>query len=131
MDGRMDIRELGLIGATLTALLLLRRFRRDPPQATSVEPWVIEAFQKKKRQQWLLGIPVGVVWFFSFRERAHPSGSGETLLFWLALAITVWACVFTYRNWRCPKCGAYLGKYAWQRGVCPKCGTALCEPSAK
>ncbi len=29
----------------------------------------------------------------------------------------------SWRNWRCPACDRYLGKYV--RSVCPRCGVAL------
>jgi len=36
----------------------------------------------------------------------------------LAVAATL---VFSFVNWRCPKCASYLGRSIWQRH-CPKCG---------
>ncbi len=118
---------LVIAAVTVVGLLLLRLFRRDRPQPTSVEPWVIEAFEKKKRQQWLLGIPIGLVLLLFSWQKVHPSGIGIFVSLF-AVVIVAGVCLFTYRNWRCPKCGAYLGKYAWQAGVCPNCGTALRVP---
>lgn len=123
----MNSHLLVVAGMTVIGVLLLRLFRRDSPRPTSVEPWVIEAFREKKRKQWLLGIPTGLVFVFIYWNRAHPSGA-ELVLMPVAFVVIAWVCIFSYRNWRCPKCGAYLGKYAWQAGVCPKCGTALREP---
>lgn len=73
----MDIHVLVIIVVAIIIYLLIGRSRGDLPQPTSVEPWVIEAFRKKKCQQWLLGIPVGLVAFFLLWLRAHPSiGAG-------------------------------------------------------
>lgn len=111
-------------------LLLLHFFRRASAPPTSVEPWIIEAFREKKRKQWLLAIPVGLLALFPYWLRAYPSAGG-LLLLPVALLVLAGCLYFSYRNWRCPKCDAYLGKYAWQTGVCPKCGTALREPRGR
>jgi hypothetical protein len=108
-------------------LLLASVFRRKSPAPTSIEPAVIEAFRKTYRQQWLMAISTAVflVWVFKY-----PS-SGGILHGWLllvALAVMAWVCLLTYRHWRYPKCGAYLGRNPLYTGQCPNCGTALRAP---
>ncbi|MEO8810856.1 MAG: hypothetical protein ABI386_11480 [Rhodanobacter sp.] len=60
------------------------------------------------------------------KSTGAPLGSMAIGLLFLITAV---ACLFTWKNWRCPKCGAYLGKHPLYYGVCPKCGTALQEPA--
>ena len=128
LDQSMGVRELVVMGAMVCALMLIRFLRRERARPTSVDSQTIEVFQRRKRRQFLLCVPVVLLWFFLYRERTHPSGMSEVACFSLAMAVLAGACLFTYYNWRCPKCAGYLGKYAWQSGLCPKCGTALREP---
>lgn len=118
---------LVLVALVAVVMLLGWAFhgKRLPP--TSVDPAVIAAFRKIYRWQLLMSIPTAIflVWVLK-----SPSSGGTLhgLLLLLAGIVVVWVCVHTYRYWRCPKCGAYLGRnptYNWQ---CPKCGTALREP---
>ncbi|MEO7065478.1 MAG: hypothetical protein ABI114_01085 [Rhodanobacter sp.] len=118
---------LVFVAMVAVVLVLGWAFHRKPAAPTSVDQEVITAFQKIYRQQMLMSIPAAIflVWVFN-----SPSSGGALhgLLFLLAGMVVVWVCVHTYRYWRCPKCGAYLGRnpmYNWQ---CPSCGTALREP---
>ena len=102
-------------------------FHGKPPPPTSVDPAVIAAFRKIYRQQMLMAIPTALflVWVF---ESPASGGALHGPLLLVAGIVVVWVCLHTYRYWRCPKCGAYLGRnpmYNWQ---CPNCGTALREP---
>lgn len=108
-------------------LLLALAFRRKPPAPTTIEPSVIQAFRKTYRQQWLMAISTAVflVWVFKYQS---IGGAVHGWLLLLALAVVAWVCLFTYRHWRCPKCGAYLGRNPLYTGQCPNCGTALREP---
>ena len=118
-----------LVFAVIVAALVLFgwAFHGKAPPPTSVDPVVIEAFRKMYRQQILMGVLLApfLVWVFK-----SPASGGA--LHWplvlVAGIIVAWVCLHTYRYWRCPKCGAYLGRnpmYHWQ---CPSCGTALREP---
>ena len=119
--------RLGLVALVAAVMLLAWALRGKPPAPTSVDPAVIAAFGKIYRQQMLFGVLTApfLVWVF------HSPSSGGGLhgpLLLVAGIFVIWVCLHTYRYWRCPKCGAYLGRnpmYNWQ---CPSCGTALREP---
>ena len=119
--------QLAILVLAGIVLLLAPAFRGKPPPPTSIDPSVIEAFRKIYRLQMLLTVPTVVALFWVFK----PPSSGGALhgLLLLATGILVaWVCLHTYRNWRCPKCGAYLGRnpmYDWQ---CRNCRTALRAP---
>ena len=119
--------HLVLVAIVAVALLLGWAFRGTPPAPTSVDPAVIRTFRKIYRQQMLMGVLLAplLVWVF----KSPSSGGALHLPLLLVTGIAVaWVCLHTYRYWRCPKCGAYLGRnpmYNWQ---CPSCGTALREP---
>lgn len=123
----MGINLLVIFAVTAIVLLLVWAFRGKPPAPTSVDPSVIAAFRQIYRQQMLMaGLTAPfLVWVFK-----SPSSGGALhgLLMLVAGILVAWVCLHTYRYWRCPKCGAYLGRnpmYNWQ---CPNCGTALREP---
>ncbi|MEO5813457.1 MAG: hypothetical protein ABIU96_06320 [Rhodanobacter sp.] len=122
----MGINWLVIVFAAALVLLLGLHSRAVSPRASSIEPAVIEAFRAARRRQWLMSVPLAVLVMFLQWHRVHSStGAGmDSILLLLAVAV---AALFTYRNWRCPNCGAYLGKYPLYRGVCPKCGAALRE----
>lgn len=117
-----------VFAAMLVVLLWFLRSRAVLRRPTSIEPWVIKAFRKKKRQQWLMSVPLALFLIFLRSNYAHsPGGAGmENVLLLVLLAV---AGLFTYHNWRCPKCDTYAGKYPMYSRVCPKCGTALREPT--
>lgn len=101
--------NLMVVALTGIVLLLALAFRRRPPAPASIDPSVIQAFRKMVRQQWLMAIPTALflVWVLKY-----PSSGGTLHGLWLliAVALVAWVCVSTYRHWRCPKCGAYLGR---------------------
>lgn len=119
--------QLGFVALVGAVIFLGWAFRGKPPPPTSVDPAVIAAFRKIYRQQMLIAVLTApfLVWVF------HSPSSGGALhgpLLLVAGIFVVWVCLHTYHYWRCPKCGAYLGRnptYNWQ---CPSCGTALREP---
>lgn len=92
-----------------------------------IDPSVFEQFRKIMRRQLLMLIPVPLLAGFAFWLRGQ-SGHAGAILFPVVALVMAGCFVFIWRNWRCPKCDAYLGKYAAQTGVCPKCGTALRAP---
>ncbi|MEO6800941.1 MAG: hypothetical protein ABI178_13470 [Rhodanobacter sp.] len=119
--------NLVLIALVAVVVLVAWAFRRQGSQPTSVDPAVIAAFRKIYLQQMLLAVLVApfMVWVFMSPNRG---GSLHAALLLVTGVLVVWVGVHTYRYWRCPKCGAYLGRnpmYNWQ---CPSCGTALREP---
>jgi len=60
--------------------------------------------------------------------------TGWVVLFLPAIAAAVWFVVWTLRNWRCPRCGAFLnvsGLEAEKIEFCPRCGGRLDESPVK
>ena len=119
--------QITVIALTAIVLLLALAFRRKPPAPTSIDPAVIEAFRKMYRQQCLMAIPTAAFLVWVLKDPAS-GGALHELLLPVAVVLVVWVCVHTYRHWRCPKCGAYLGRNPLYTGQCPNCGTALREP---
>ena len=122
----MGFNLLVIVFVVIFVLLLAFRPRTDAVHPVRTEPGVIEAFRKARRRQWVMSIPLATVVIYLQWHRGHSSSATgvDDILSLIAVAVAV---LFTYRNWRCPECGAYLGKYPLYRGVCPKCGTALRE----
>lgn len=117
-----------ILAITVIALAAHQFMRGSSPPPTSVEPLVIVAFRKIYRQQMLLAL-VAAPFFVWVMNYPTSGGSSHGLLIALAWAGLAGIGVFTYRNWRCPKCGAYLGRNPMYYGKCPRCGTALREPT--
>lgn len=119
--------QLGLIALVCIVVFVGWSLRGKSPAPASVDPAVMAAFQQIYRRQMLIAVVLApfLVWVF------HSPASGGALHGWLLVVggiSVIWVCVHTYRCWRCPKCGAYLGRnptYNWQ---CPSCGTALRQP---
>ncbi|MEO9090795.1 MAG: hypothetical protein ABI247_10750 [Rhodanobacter sp.] len=119
--------QLVIIAIVAVVVLLAWALRGNPPPPTSVEPAVIAAFRQIYRQQMLMAVLVAPFLVWVFHSPSSAGGLHGPLLM-VAGIVVIWVCVHTYRYWRCPKCGAYLGRnptYHWQ---CPSCGTALREP---
>ena len=119
--------QMLIVALTGIVLLLALAFRRKLPPPASIDPAVIQAFRKMYRRQWLVAIPTAVflVWVLKY-----PSSGGALhgLLLLVAVALVALVCVYTYRHWRCPNCGAYLGRNPLYMCQCPNCGAALREP---
>lgn len=99
--------------------------RRDPIEPKERQQWVIDAFARRTTRQWLLMIPVGLVFVGLMWSKRHPDPRLVTWLSFAGMAVTVGGVAFSLYNWRCPACGAYLGKYGASSGRCPRCHTAL------
>ena len=102
--------QLGYVAMVGVLTLLLWALRGKQPTPTSIEPWVIAAFRKRRQQQVLISIPAAIffVWVFKY---SSGSGALHGLLWLVGVAWVAWICLYTYRTWRCPKCGAYLGQH--------------------
>ncbi len=113
----------------ILAVLVSYMWRQRQPRAraTSRLPWVIDAFRVKLRRQGIMAVLLTPVVLFLLISAHDPgSGQGKQMVVVVALVIVALAgLVYSLAYWRCPACGAYLGKYAWMKGVCPKCGTAF------
>ncbi|WEN15069.1 hypothetical protein PY254_17860 [Rhodanobacter sp. AS-Z3] len=116
-----------VIALTVIVLLLAQAFRSKPPAPSSTDPAVTQAFRRLFFRQWLMAVPTAIFLVWALKS---PSSGGALhgLMLPLAFVVLIFVGVFTYRNWRCPKCGAYLGRNPLYTGQCPSCGTALREP---
>ena len=76
-----------------------------------------------------MSVPAASLFVFLGWGHAHSS-SGVGMRDFLLLILVAVAGLFTCRDWRCPKCDAYVGKYPMYRGVRPRCGTALRLPTS-
>lgn len=114
-----------VVVAAVIALMVARRRRTDLPQPAERRQWVVDEFSRRKLRQWLLAIPIGAAVVGLGWARRYPAHELMTLMGPAAVVLALASGIFSYRNWRCPACDAYLGKYAWMQGRCPKCHTAL------
>lgn len=106
---------------------VIRRLFIPLPRPSSIDPDVIAAFRRIRLRQWAISIPMAIL-VVCLEGTDGRRGAANDLGWPLMLLILVVAFWFTYRNWRCPKCDAYLGRYPTYYGVCPKCGMALLNP---
>jgi hypothetical protein len=85
-------------------------------------------FSARRRNQWLLVIPIAAVMAGFFYMKKDPvetiAGMSRATFQTLALVIIGAALVFSWFNWRCPACSGYLGRSLGPR-FCPKCGAEL------
>lgn len=120
----MNVLVIALV--ILVVTLVAAHLRRGGvPAPAERRQWVVDEFARRKARQWSLVIPIGAVFLALQWAKRHPDGSWMTLLVPAAVVVALGSAWFSYRNWRCPACGAYLGKYAWMQRRCPKCHTAL------
>jgi hypothetical protein len=86
-----------------------------------------ERYARRRRNHYLVsGAAVLVAIGFGLAaqsSRGHAIADHPVYLA-LLLAFVLVAVVFTLRNWRCPACGAMLGR-AWRVNFCHSCGVAL------
>jgi hypothetical protein len=88
-------------------------------------------FALRRKRQLMVAIPfvlviVGFAVFARFAEGGGDRLGGVSLGVFFAFFFTLIAGVlmFSFRNWRCPACGRYLGRGMSPR-FCSKCGVAL------
>jgi hypothetical protein len=116
-----------LVFGGLMVWALIRRMFIKLPKPASIDLAVIAEYRRIRLRQLAMSAPLAllVLWMAHGGKSAAWTGGGWPLMM-LILVGVLW---FNYRNWRCPKCGSYLGRYPGYKGVCPQCGTALLEPS--
>jgi len=86
-------------------------------------------FAKRRRKQILVAIPFGIVLLFvlvarnsgEFLARLPVPPTAVAIGF---MAIVLAALGFSFSNWRCPACNAYLGRSLGPH-FCPRCGVEL------
>lgn len=84
-------------------------------------------FAEKRRRQIMLAIPlVPIALLFVLSDDRHgtPLIHLPSAVIILGFIVIVGALAFSFKNWRCPGCGKYLGRTLGPRH-CPKCGIAL------
>ncbi len=89
---------------------------------------IIQSFKKKKKMQTIIIIVVFAVAFFAFwysnnRER-FESETVRSIIIYSICAASIGGLILYYLNWRCPACGAYLGRVPGMN-KCRKCGVRL------
>lgn len=86
---------------------------------------IIKKFSQIKKRQLIMVVPVLLALLLLFVQSGNPDyallGVSGSLLGILALAVIFGVLVFSFINWRCPSCRAYLGKGLGPK-FCPKCG---------
>ncbi len=89
---------------------------------------VIDEFNKRKKRQWFISIPIIIIIIFFIFINDKPDftvfGLSFIELLYIFTAVIVAAVIFSLLNWRCPSCGKYLGK-GINPAFCPKCGIQL------
>lgn len=114
------------------------RMHDHKPQCTEDEKSAIRReFSLRRRRQWTLAIivapfiVVALLYAGTTADRLlgdRPLLSPTPAWFpWFAAVfavLVVGGLVYSLRNWRCPRCSAYLGR-AINPKHCPRCGVAL------
>ncbi len=86
-----------------------------------------QEFAVKRRRQLMLSAPlviVVVLFMLADNRRGAPLLVLPPAVMWAGLGLILFGLVFSFKNWRCPACGKYLGRSFGPRH-CPKCGVAL------
>lgn len=91
---------------------------------------VIDSFKKKKKSQIIaaiFAIPILALKVFK-TEVSQLEFLSDNLVIAILAVYVIGLLVFSFINWRCPKCNAYLGK---EIGIkhCKSCGIQLVEHS--
>ncbi|MCY6484103.1 hypothetical protein OW763_07020 [Clostridium aestuarii] len=107
----------------------------DGIQYKEVNTAVIKEFKKRKKRQVITTIPVIAIILIGFIIRiTHPELSNARIdetsflgipgivICIIVGVIIIGSVIFSFLNWRCPACKAYLGKNTDIK-FCPKCGT--------
>lgn len=89
---------------------------------------VIDAFAKKRKRQ--ITVAILVIPFMLLRvfksELRQLDFINDSIIGYALIAFILGILVFSFINWRCPKCEAYLGKEVLIKH-CKKCGVQLVE----
>jgi hypothetical protein len=90
------------------------------------ERQIVEEFRARRKRQLIVLLPALLV-FIAIRAAEQPSaylGISTTTVVLTGLAILTGFAIFSWRNWRCPSCDRYLGRWI-NPASCSKCGARL------
>lgn len=87
---------------------------------------LVAEFQRRRRRQLLVSIPLVVVILGvgAVGGEGGVLGVSQVVLAGVLVALIFGMLLFSFRNWRCPACDAYLGRYMNPRH-CSACGALL------
>ncbi len=91
-------------------------------------PQMVQEFKERRTRQWIAsGLAVLVIFTMMWLEQ-HPGTVDARTLHMMAgpsmIIVLVGLVAFSFFNWRCPACQAYLGK-GWNPKFCVRCGEPL------
>jgi hypothetical protein len=88
-----------------------------------------EQYARRRRTQYLLSgaaIVLAISLGLWGGTRSHGGEAKiDPVYIGLFFAFLLFLVVFSFRNWRCPACGAMFGRSTWRMNFCPRCGVAL------
>ena len=98
------------------------------PYTAEQEREIKETFAARRRRQLMVSIPavvfvLGIV-LAGGRDNRDILGIPANVYGPAMLVLVVGVLIFSFRNWRCPACGGYLGRAISPR-FCSKCGVTL------
>ena len=90
------------------------------------DPAVISAFRKRRNRQLIALFPIiiALILIVMTEESSGFLGVPPNIITPIAIAILIIVLAFSWFNWRCPVCKAYLGK-GFSPKFCIKCGARL------
>ncbi len=86
---------------------------------------VREEFSRRRKRQWIAsacavaGIALAFLGPSIFGEVGQKPAEGPLVV--VGIAVVIGVAIFSFKNWRCPRCGHYLGKRMFLR-FCTSCG---------
>lgn len=86
---------------------------------------VMMEFKRRKKKQIFAVILLLPVMFIDVWDTNTGQDSGELGCI-LRVLLILGIIIFSFKNWRCPSCNAYLGKRMSMKH-CPNCGEKLAE----
>jgi hypothetical protein len=102
----------------------------DPNRPSN--PATIESFKTRKLLSIAMAVPCGLgfaVAVFQWKglfDFQPLFGVSENAIFWGGMSVCFLCMPVLFLLWRCPECGAHLGKEFGVR-ACPGCGTPLTD----
>lgn len=87
---------------------------------------IVEEFKSRRKKQFIAIIPVviGMIFIVLAEEGGSLYGIDQIYSLIIGGVIVLSCLVFSFMNWRCPKCNTYLGKKI-SPAFCSSCGEKL------